>query len=48
MATKKNHGERLMDCETAIIRMNSKMNAILWVFGILIALGVINIFFGQV
>jgi hypothetical protein len=48
MATKKTHETRLSDCETTIIKINSKMNAILWVFGILIALGVTNIILGQV
>lgn len=31
---------RIDKCEKAIIRLNAKMNAILWMFGILIALGI--------
>jgi hypothetical protein len=43
---KKTHTTRLNDCETAIIKLNAKMNAILWMFGILIAVGIGSYFFG--
>jgi hypothetical protein len=42
----KTHSKRLLDCETAIIKMNAKMNAILWMFGILIAVEIGSYFFG--
>jgi hypothetical protein len=44
METKKSHENRLSDCEVAIIKLNAKMNAILWMFGILIAIGITSFF----
>ena len=35
-------------CKIAYIKMNFKMNAIIWLFGLIIALGVANIVIGQI
>ena len=46
MATKSNK-RRIGDCEKAVIKLNAKMNAIIWLFAIIIALGICNIVMGQ-
>jgi hypothetical protein len=44
----KNHAERLAECEQTIIKINAKLNAVLWVFGVMSALGAANIIIGFV
>jgi hypothetical protein len=35
---------RIEECEKAIIKLNAKMTAIIWMFGILIAIGITSFF----
>ena len=42
----KTYKERIEDCEKAVTKLNIKMNAIIWMFGIIIALGIANIVMG--
>ena len=39
---------KVSKCETLGIKLGAKMNAILWMFGILIGLGIANIVIGNI
>ena len=46
MANNKTHESRISANETRLIKLNAKMNAIIWMFGLIIALGIANIVMG--
>ena len=42
----KTYKERIGDLEKVVTKLNIKMNAIIWLFGLVIALGITNIVMG--